>query len=313
MLVAAPNLTTDRTLTIEELRPGEVLRFSTAEVTPGGKGVNVVRVARAMGFPATLVALVPGRTGAAVAGLLADEGLDVVAVPIEGEVRAASIVLEASGRVTVLNEPGPPITSERWHAYERAVAEHVPRHRFLVCIGSAPPGTPDDGYARLVDLARGQNVRAVVDAAGPLLRSALQSGPDIVTPNLGEAEEVLLDRSGQPVDEASPDARGRALDAASGLVDRGARSAVVTAGRLGLAVATGGGRRWVDAPEVEVRNPIGAGDALVAGLAGSLEQDRDVREALAVGVACAAASVEQMAPGVVDPDRVRSLVSSNLA
>jgi fructose-1-phosphate kinase PfkB-like protein len=112
------------------------------------------------------------------------------------------------------------------------------------------------------------------------------------------------------VDEASPEARARALDAATGLVGRGARSAVVTAGRLGLVVATGSGHRWVDASEVEVLNPIGAGDALVAGLVGSLEQGRDVREALAVGVACAAASVETAGPGVVDPERVRALTPS---
>ena len=46
MVIAGPNLTIDRTLSIDELRPGEVLRFERAVVTPGGKGVNVARVAR---------------------------------------------------------------------------------------------------------------------------------------------------------------------------------------------------------------------------------------------------------------------------
>jgi fructose-1-phosphate kinase PfkB-like protein len=43
MLVAGPNLTLDRTVSLDELRPGEVLRFDEAVVTPGGKGVNVAR------------------------------------------------------------------------------------------------------------------------------------------------------------------------------------------------------------------------------------------------------------------------------
>ena len=47
VVIAGPNLTIDRTLSIDELRPGEVLRFERAVVTPGGKGVNVARVARA--------------------------------------------------------------------------------------------------------------------------------------------------------------------------------------------------------------------------------------------------------------------------
>jgi fructose-1-phosphate kinase PfkB-like protein len=94
MLIAGPNLTTDRTLRIDELRPGEVLWFSTATITPGGKGVNVARVAGGMGFPAVLVALAAGRTGTAAAELLRDEGLDIVPVKTGGEVRAASVILE---------------------------------------------------------------------------------------------------------------------------------------------------------------------------------------------------------------------------
>ena len=62
MLIAGPNLTIDRTLAIEELRPGEVLRFHDVVVTPGGKGVNVARVARALHAPALLVGFTPGRT-----------------------------------------------------------------------------------------------------------------------------------------------------------------------------------------------------------------------------------------------------------
>ncbi|MGH2591100.1 MAG: PfkB family carbohydrate kinase, partial [Actinomycetota bacterium] len=154
MLICGPNLTTDRTVTIDELRPGEVLRFATATITPGGKGVNVARVSHAMGFPAVLVAMVPGRTGRAVVELLGDEGLDVVPVRTSGEVRAATIILEDGGRVTVLNEPGPAVADEDWDAYERAVEANLSGNGFLVSIGSLPPGARPDACARLVRLAR---------------------------------------------------------------------------------------------------------------------------------------------------------------
>ena len=109
VLIAGPNLTIDRTLTIEELRPGEVLRFDGVAVTPGGKGVNVARVARALGAPALLVGFTPGRTGAAAAELIADEGLRIEPVPTAGELRSTAVILERGGRVTVMNEPGPAI------------------------------------------------------------------------------------------------------------------------------------------------------------------------------------------------------------
>jgi 1-phosphofructokinase len=307
VLIAGPNLTLDRLLRIDELRPGEVLRFSEATIAPGGKGVNVARVARALGFPAFLVALAPGRTGRAVVELLADEDLHVGPVATSGEVRAASIVLERSGRVTVLNEPGPAVSGEAWRVYESAVGQHLAGHRFLVCIGSTPPGSLPQAYGRLVRLARDRGLPSLVDASGASLAGALEAGADVVTPNLAEAEGLLLGGSTQPAAERSPATKDRALEAAGALVARGAGTAVVTVG-AGVAVDRGSQRWWVDAPSVAVRNPVGAGDSLVGGLVGALERGDDFRAALGLGVAAASASAETGFPGLVDPDRVRSLI-----
>ena len=63
MMIAGPNLTIDRTLSIAELRAGDVLRFERVVVSAGGKGLNVARVALALGAAAALVGFVPGQTG----------------------------------------------------------------------------------------------------------------------------------------------------------------------------------------------------------------------------------------------------------
>ncbi|MGH2723205.1 MAG: 1-phosphofructokinase family hexose kinase [Actinomycetota bacterium] len=309
MLVASPNLTTDRIVRTDELRPGEVQRFSEATILPGGKGVNVVRAARLLGYPAVLVALAPGRTGRAVVEMVRDEGLEVVPVETGGEVRAASVIFERGGRVTVLNEPGPQATEGDWRRYQRAVEERLGGHRFLVCVGSTPPGIPPEAYGRLTALARDRTLAVLVDATGELLAAALEAGPDIVTPNVAEAETVLLGTTAQPVDQEGPDAGPRALEAAAALIALGARRAVVTAGRAGVAVADGSETWWVDAPAVEVRNPIGAGDTLVGVLVGKLERGAGFPEAVRAAVAGAAASVETEVPGILDPGRARALAA----
>ena len=309
MLVAGPNLTIDRTLTIDELRPGEVLRFDDVAVTPGGKGVNVARVARALDAPALLVGFAPGRTGQAAAWLLADEGLDVDAVPTGGELRSTAVVLERGGRVTVMNEPGPRLGAGDWERYERAVAARLEDHAVLACSGSAPPGAPEGGYARLVVLARERGAVALVDANGPPLAAALGARPEFVTPNLAEAEGILLGRADETVEAGDPaEVRQRAAVAAAGLVARGARTAIVTAGSAGAAVLVDGGEpRWHPAPRVEVRNPIGAGDALVGGLCAGLERGEPPDTAVALGLATAAASVETAKAGAIDPSRAEEL------
>jgi 1-phosphofructokinase len=309
VVVAGPNLTIDRTLTIDELRPGEVLRFSQAVVTPGGKGVNVARLARSMGAGALLVGFVPGRTGVAAAGLLDDEGVAVRGVAVGGEVRSTSVVLERSGRVTVFNEPGPALAVGDWERFEEAVAEALPGARVLACSGSLPPASPADAYGRLVALARARGALSIVDVAGPQLAAALDAGPDVVTPNLAEAEGLLHGRADETVEAGDVAVvRSRASAAASELVARGARHAVVTAAAAGAAVASADGCSWLAAPRVaSVRNPIGAGDALVGGLALALERGDRFADAVAFGVACGAASVETDTAGVVAAARVADL------
>jgi fructose-1-phosphate kinase PfkB-like protein len=178
----------------------------------------------------------------------------------------------------------------------------------LVASGSLPPGAPDDAYARLVALAREAGRRSVVDTNPAALRAALAAGPDVVTPNLAEAEGLLHGRGDESV-ETSPDAPEHALAAARALVDHGARSAVVTAAAAGAAVATSDTQAFVTAPHAEVRNPIGAGDVLTSALSAALERGEDVLEATRAGVAAAAASVEAPKAGVLEPARMAALLA----
>jgi 1-phosphofructokinase family hexose kinase len=312
VLVAGPNLTIDRTMAIEELRPGEVLRFDAVAVTPGGKGVNVARVARDLGAPAVLVGFVPGRTGAAAAGLLADESIALRGVPVRGEIRSTAVILERSARVTVFNEPGPPLATDDWERYEAEVAHALEGERVLACSGSLPPGAPLDGYGRLVGLARSRGAQCIVDVNGPALDAALAAGADVVTPNIAEAEGLLLGRADETVEAGDPAVvRERGLEAARALVQRGARRAVVTAAAAGAAVCDGNESWWVPAAAVaEVRNPIGAGDALVGGLALALERGESFAAAVAAGMATGAASVETDVAGTVVPERVAALLAA---
>ena len=267
MLIAGPNLTIDRTLTIEELRPGEVLRFERVVVTPGGKGLNVARAARALGHPAVLVGFVPGHTGRAGAALIAEEGVELAGVECGGELRSTAVVLERGGRTTVFNEPGPPVGEPDWDRYAGELRARLGAHRVLVCSGSVPPGSAPDVYARLAALAADAGLLSVVDAAGETLAAALGARPDVVVPNLGEAEELLGGRRGGESVEAVADARPRALAAAAALVERGARAAVVTAAAAGAALVAEGVSEWLPAPAVAVvRNPIGAGDVFTSAL-----------------------------------------------
>jgi 1-phosphofructokinase family hexose kinase len=312
LLVATPNIAVDRTVRLPELRPGQVMRPSRAVVTAGGKGLNVGRALHALdGGPATLVSFRGRSDGEFVDRLLAAEPVRFVGVDVPGEARVATIYLEQSGRVTVLNEPGPELTVADWERYEQAVAAELAsgRHRTLVCSGSLPPGAPDEAYGRIVHIGHRAGVRVVVDAARAALAACLSAGPDVVTPNLAEAEGILNGHTDEAVDEAGLDVPRRAKAAVRAMCELGARSAAVTAGAAGTAYGDIKGVVWVPTLKVSVVNPIGAGDSFVAGLVYALEDGSSGVEAVTFAVATATASVEQELAGGLDPLRVREIVS----
>lgn len=315
MLVATPNLTVDRTVRMAALVPGAVLRPRRAVVTAGGKGLNVARVLAALGTPAELLGFLPVSDGHVMTTLFGREPVTLHPVPVPGEARVATIIIEDSGRVTVLNEPGPEISADSWGEYEDHVRASLAggRHRTLVCSGSLPPGVPDDGYGRLCEIARAAGVRTVVDAARGALAAVLPAGPDIVTPNLGEAEQILSGASVEAVEHEGEDVVERASDAVRALCRAGARTAVVTAGAAGAAYGDAASVVWLPTVPVEAVNPIGAGDSFVGGLVHALEKGRDPLECVATGVGTATASCEQELAGGVDPERAAELTRAVLA
>jgi len=318
VLIIGLNQTIDRTVRLDSLAPGEVLRATDVAVTAGGKAVNVCRAAATLGVPARLVGPFPGDLGHFATGLLAAEHLDVSAVRTAGEIRGTTIILEQSGRATVINEPGPPLDADGWRRILDAVSGEVQPESVVAISGSSPPGAPADAHRLLIALVHARRGFVAVDVAGELLLAAARSGADLLSPNLAEAEAAFADpaignghRHGEPVDAGGDDTRAavaaRAEAAAAALVGAGAGAAIVSAGRYGAAFCSSSCAGFVDAPTVDVVNPIGAGDALLGATLGAIEQGRPLPDAVHAGVAYAAASVAHPTAGYADPALVARL------
>ncbi|WP_375000785.1 1-phosphofructokinase family hexose kinase [Aeromicrobium sp. CTD01-1L150] len=310
MLVVTPNPCFDRTLWVDHFEAGAVARPYRVAVTAGGKGVNVLRTALDLGHAARLVLLLPREEGAELAGLLADEGIEVLDVPAEGRVRSATIVLEDSGRASVLNEPGACVGEADLDRLLERLTTAVSPGEVVLCSGSLPPGLPDDAYGRVVDVARSAEAVVVVDGARTALARAVEHGPDVVCPNLHEAEGLLSGAVLEPADDAPPaQVRDRALAAAARLHGEGVAHAIVTAGGAGAALVDGEGERWFDAHRVDVVNPIGAGDSFASALGAAHESGHGWPEAVRRAVATAGAAVQTPTAGRVDAGHVEALLA----
>jgi 1-phosphofructokinase len=252
------NPSLDRTVQVETLRRGAVLRALATYVHPGGKGVNVSRALIANGHRTVAVLSSGGYASAELRALLDDAGVPARHVPVAGPVRTNLTVAEPDGTVTKVNEPGPVLTPREFAALLRGMTDSIETGADWVAgCGSLPPGAPSAFYARLVSAAKAHGARAAVDTSGDALAGCLGAGPDLIKPNVHELAEC-----------AGIEIRtlGDALKAAESLRDRGAKAVLASLGADGaILVGEHDTAHAVARARVPVLSTVGAGDAMLAG------------------------------------------------
>jgi 1-phosphofructokinase len=283
------NPSVDRTVEVEALARGEVLRALGVRVDPGGKGINVSRALASHGIPTRAVVTIGGAEGEHLIALLRGTGIDVVPVPIAGAIRSNITVVEPDGTTTKLNEPGAELTADELNAVFGAVELAIASADWLVASGSLPPGTPPTVYADLVRALAGSGTRVAVDTSGPALEAVLEAGPTLIKPNRDELAEVTGRRLTTIADVVA---------AAGQLRERGAGTVLASLGADGAVLVDDEGAIHGQTPVVAPLSPVGAGDAMLAGF---LAAGGFGPQALIQGLAWGAAAVRQPGSGMPSP------------
>jgi len=286
IITLTPNPSVDQTVFVDRLEPGAINRFPEFQLDPAGKGINVARMVRRLGWPAIALGFLGGEVGELARRALDREGVPHQFIPVPGQTRLNTTVVEAGGASTRLRGPGPFIDPDRRDALEAVVKVWLQAGRFLVLAGRLPPGVPDRFYATYVRLARERGVEAILDADGEPLRLGIEAGPALVKPNRAEAGRLL----GRVLGDL-----GDVLAGAREIARKGVGTVVISLGAEG-AVCVRGDRAWrAVPPPIERRSTVGPGDSFVAGLAVSLARGHDIAESLRLATAAGAATA--MTPG----------------
>lgn len=150
----------------------------------------------------------------------------------------------------------------------------------MVTGGTLPHGMSAEFYPQLIQLAHRHRVPIIFDASEPFLSQGLAARPTYIKPNRDELS-ALLGVTIQSVEDAHR--------AAKMLYTRYGCTPIVTMGSDGaLAVLPERAYRIPPLP-IEVVSPAGAGDAVLAGMAASIERGQPIEEGLRLGMAAAAA------------------------
>ncbi len=265
------------------IAPSTKLRCEEPRYDPGGGGINVARAVHMLGGRALAVFPTGGASGQMIQGLLGQEHVPQIAVPVAGITRESLAVVERqSGRQYRFLLPGPPLAAHDQERCFDALAAHAAGAMFIVASGSLPPGVPDDFYARIGRLARSCGARFVLDSSGHALIGA-GSGIFLIKVSVRELGQL---RGATIADEAAQEEAARAI-----IAEGRCEALVVSLGAEGALLATKEGCRRFPAAQVAALSSIGAGDSMLAGILVSLVRGRPLAEAVRFGMAAGAAAL----------------------
>jgi 6-phosphofructokinase 2 len=265
------NPSLDKTVTVEELVVDEANRWTSLRRDPGGKGINVSRVIHELGGETIAYGFIGGFDGEALKHLLRQQGVTFGFTPIKGEIRSNFIITDLkTRRQTRIDAPGPHISRDELRKLIDKITRIKTKPDFLVLAGSVPPGVPADIYRQLIQKAKENGIKTVLDSDNKWLKEGIKAKPNVIKPNVHEAEELL---EIQLRDEVS------IIEAVKALVSKGIEVAAISRGKDGLIVATKEKVLKVTSPQVEVRSTVGAGDSAIAGLVLKLSQGHRIEKA----------------------------------
>ena len=264
-------------------KPGETVTDAVLSTHNGGKGANQAAAAALLGGSVVLLGRVgDDGFGGPLVRALAEKGVDTALIEeaSDSSTGTAFITVTEDGENSITVAPG---------ANRRLTPEDVDAARGAIAGAAvlvAQMEVPRECVARAVEVAGEEGTRAILNLAPPFdVPRAVLEGLDPLVVNEHEAA-FLLDGGVKGVEGVEG-----ALPAASRLVALGPKSAVVTVGADGAVFAEGDAAGHVPAPEADVVDTTGAGDAFVGALALRLARGASLEEAVSYAVRAGSAAV----------------------
>ena len=292
------NPSLDRTVQVDRLERGAVLRTSVPTLQPGGKGVNLTRVLSRNGIESIAVLPVGGPEGAELSGLLDAAGVATRLFPVKGRTRSNLTVSEPDGTITKFNEPGSALCADDFSVLATVLAGLVSARDWVVFSGSMPPECSAAQLVELMTSVTDLGASLAVDTSGDALTASISARPRVIKPNRAELAEAVGRKLDSMSDVIAAAEELRVLGVERVLVSLGAEGAVLV-GEHGVIVG--------ESTVLERRSTVGAGDCFLAGFLSKFSTDEsDEDAALVEALAWGAAAVSLPGTSVPGPGDIAS-------
>ncbi len=289
----------DKIYVIDDFCAGELYRVGNCLQSPGGKGINVARVAKMLGHEVTVLGFKAGATGQWLEDSLSSIGAETRFLQVPGQSRTNNNIIDrVNNRETEILEEGPTIDETAWASFLEAFSSRIGDTHVLVCSGGLPRGVGTEAYGALIREANKFGVRTILDSSGEVLQLGVEAGPYMIKPNLKELSAYFKTQFAS---------EGEIVNACREIIKKGVGSVVTSLGAEGALLVTGSEAYKAYPLEVNVANTIGSGDSMVAGISTGLAGGLSTADSFGLGCLCAASNTEFVEIGMIDRKRMEAL------
>ncbi|MGC6769806.1 hexose kinase [Enterococcus sp. LJL128] len=297
ILTITMNPSVDMSYPLASFKLDTVNRVEKVSKTAGGKGLNVSRVLSQLGKELLATGVLGGYLGAYIKEKLTEEGINHSFTMIQEESRNSIAILHDHGQQTEILEKGPTVSrveEEQFLAHYTELLEHT---SLVTISGSLAGGLCSDFYEVLIGLAAEKGIPVLLDTSGATLKQAVfsENKPFLIKPNETEIAELLeVDRAGkETLAEQLRNPVFKEIDWV--VVSLGAEGAVAKHGDILYQVTI---------PKINVVNPVGSGDATLAGLAAAIDGGYSDEDILKWGMTTGILNTLEEKTGCINPENV---------
>lgn len=295
VLVLGLNSVWQRTLRFTDLKFGEVNRGTSIDENASGKGVNCASVVKALGAIPTILQFCGGHTGSIVCQDLSEKGFLHVSIPMADHTRVCTTLLDdKSGNMTELIDPSPKVSTIEMEQLVSEISAFSDSFSGLAICGSFPENVDVVKLAKEVHRLR---IPILVDGVESIIPIIEKGG---VILKINKSELLRLTDQGT-FEQAVKRCFNLYSPSLLAVTNEGGDAYLFSADRVGW--------RYKLPEDVEICNPLGAGDAVAGSFLVELLRGKLPVDAFHFALAVGTASCLTLLPSQFAQDKVLQIQS----
>lgn len=278
----------------------QVNRVGNVSKTAGGKGLNVARVLKQLNEDVAATGFLGGELARFIKEQIKEKNIHDYFIPIQSNTRNCIAILHEDKQTEIL-ESGPTILASEYELFIRKLSKYAKEVKFITVSGSLPKGVPKRFYRQILTVASENAVPVLLDTKSELLKQCLEHDkkPLLIKPNESEIAELLGVKGKMQEREIEQSLQNPIFNGVAWIV--------VTLGSDGAIIKHGEQIYRVKIPAVEVMNPVGSGDAVIAGFVSGLSKGMTDIPLIEYGLTMGILNAMEEQTGYIDSKKIETI------